>query len=206
MFLYICLFLFCTPSAAYLDVPVFLYHKIVGMFVFDMLNISLLVFLVYLFLITYSEVTCNVRFIPYNVSLNMLVKRHRGRSNRKMLVISFSYKIFQLFLLYEDFASSMVFLEFVLLDNLCLCIILLVVELTVFLLKVGARSLHFIILQCEKILDPYFANYELAAFWIYSLLLILSSDLHPNPRPPLIGPKFLTWFFIVLQLESQYIK
>ena len=124
----------------------------------------------------------------------MLVKTRAEKSKLAILVIKLCYKIFQIFLLSEELASIILFFEYSSLDFLCLRAILYLIKLGVAMLNLGARSIYYIFRNRDKILDPGFVNPDLTALWILSLLLIMSSDVHPNPGPPSVNQNFSSGF------------
>ena len=184
-----CLILFCTPCAFLPEMSGHVSEIILKYLVY----ISFSLFLMYLFLIACSELTSNIRFIPLNIRLNTLVKSHKVPFSQKNLIIKFFNKIFVMFLLYEDHASMMIFLEHTLLDMLCYDMIICFLRLSAFALRFGVRSLSYVVLTQIKIFSPCFGNNDLTALWIFSLLLMLSSDVHPNPGPQL-DQKFSSGF------------
>ena len=138
--------------------------------------------------------TSKIRFVPYNVSLNMLAKNLTEKFKLGILEIRLCLNLFQIFLISEEFASITLFMEYTILDLLCVHSIFYVIGLAVAMCKLGARSIYYISLKLDKIFEPCFENHGLTALWIFSLLLTLSSDVHPNPGPTSVDQNFSSSF------------
>ena len=135
-----------------------------------------------------------VRFIPHNVPLNFLVKKRKKKSVNKSTAIEYCYFLFMNVLLLEENASLVIFLEQTMLDEHCLNLLLAVIHFNIFLINIGLHAAMVIILNIKNLFEPCFSNFELTAFWIFSLLIKLSSDVHPNPGPPSGNKDFSSGF------------
>ena len=78
-FFVICSFFyqFCTPSASFPDVPDFVPENVAENFTSNFLIICFLLLFAYYLSHTSGVFIGNIRYIPYNVSLNMLVKTQK---------------------------------------------------------------------------------------------------------------------------------
>ena len=180
MFVFLCLYLCkcCTPSALpdSVSVQVEIFKSVYLPVIFSS------IILVYYAATAVNALISTVRFIPYNVSLNLLPKRERNSVSRdfvKLLYISFV-----VLMALEESASVVHFvLDVSLLDPICYELVLSMVRINFLLLHTSIRTGTYIVFHHKRIFQPVFCNFELTAFWIFSLLLILSSDVHPNPGP-----------------------
>ena len=142
-----------------------------------------------LFLLTYyviltvgNALTSKVRFIQYNVNLNLLSKYERNSVTCNF--IEFTYIPFVVLISLEESASVVYFvLDVSLFDAKLYHSILSVIKITALFSHSGVQASTYIVYHHKTIFQPVFCNFELAAFWIFSLLLTLSSDVHPNPGP-----------------------
>ena len=132
----------------------------------------------------------SVRYIPFNVRINMLTKLKINRSH-DTLIYRCLYSIFIVSLAREEPASVVQFIENSRLDSKCLLLFLDMIKLNSFILWNGIHSVVCILIYLNKLC---FYNFELSAFWIFSLLLLLSSDVHPNPGPPSVDRNFTSGF------------
>ena len=141
----------------------------------------------------------------------MLIKI-RLKSGLRILALRLCFNLFVIFILFEERPSAMLFLKYSCLDSFFLDTALIYVGLNLFLLKLGAHSLFYIISKLGRITHPCFCNFELKAFWIFSLLLLMSSDVHPNPGPSPSGDKnfssgflsFCNWNLNTLSKDNFY--
>ena len=125
----------------------------------------------------------------------MLIKLKSRRLSHLMFAIYCLCKVLKLFLFSEEITSIIFFIENPLLDILCLDMMLKIIGLKLLLLKIGIHSIFQTILKHEFIFYPWCRNFELKALWIFSLLLLLSSDVHPNPGPLPTDQTFSSGFF-----------
>ena len=106
------------------------------------------------------------------------------------------YRLFTLAISLSDTGALIIFFEnYSSLDSLCLKSWMFGMSVTGLFFRIGVSSLQFLLINHKKILLPFSCNSpELTAVWLFSLLLILSSDVHPNPGPP-INSDFSSGFF-----------
>ena len=155
-----------------------------------MLGLLILIF------IKFSILLCsNCYFIPFNVSLNML--RKKTKLNHKpftSLLLSYSY-IAVLFTLYQNEVGSVVpYLDnHVILDSLIFRVILFSIRSYNAITNLGL-DLSQIILHNYSNIYPWCHSHELSALWLFALLIILSSDVHPNPGPLPVSSEFANGF------------
>ena len=137
-------------------------------------------------LIWLGKLLCsNVYFIPFNVSLNMLNKRLKNiyRSVTSVLICS-AYILFCYTLnLYDVGASVHLYFNYMFLDVLCFEIWLLTIFINNLIFKFGILIVKSVLVCLFRTLNSRCLNYEIAALWIFSLILLLSCDVHPNPGP-----------------------
>ena len=160
-----------------------------------LVHFSFLLLLVYLLIVVCCELASNIRFIPFNVRLNTLSKlQKRAKLSHKILAVQICKTTICIFLLIEDSASVIFLLEYAFLDILLHGTIICFIVLSVLTLRFGARSLSYLFIQYVKIFNPCFENNDLTALWIFTLLLVLSSDVHPNPGPHSADQRFSNGF------------
>ena len=192
MLVFLCLFLCeCCPPCALLD-SVF---QQVEMFKSTYLSTSIftLALIYYVLLTVGNALISKVRFIPYNVSLNLLPKNQRNAVIYNFM--EFMYLPFAMSMFLEESASVILFiLDVSLLDAIYYDLILSVIKITTVFLHTGFRTTIYIVFYHKSIFQPVFYNFELTAFWIFSLLLMLSSDVHPNPGPHQTDQNFQSGF------------
>ena len=99
-------------------------------------------------------------------------------------IIYCCYIIFSIFLILEEQASAILLLRHAMLDCHCFNLLCCVTGLNILVLRLGARSIVYTVVNHKKIFHPWFCNSELTTLWVVALLLKLSSDVHPNPGPP----------------------
>ena len=191
-FVFLCLFLCecCLPCA--LPDSVFLQVEFLKS---TYLSISIFTFvLIYYELLTVGNALISkARFIPYNVRLNLLSKYKRNSDNYNF--IEFMYLPFAMSMFLEESASVVHFvLDVSLLDAIYYDSVLSVIKITALFSHTGIRTITFIIFHHKTIFQPVFDNFELTAFWVFSLLLMLSSDVHPNPGPHQTDQNFQSGF------------
>ena len=108
-------------------------------------------------------------------------------SKRRKSIITLNilwlYLCFTAFLVVEEPASLAECFENSMLDSKCFIFLLDVIKLNMLMFWNGINLGAYIIIHHKKLFCPWFDNFELSAFWIFSLVLILSSDVHPNPGP-----------------------
>ena len=133
-------------------------------------------------LIVGNALTSEVRFLQYNANLNLLSKYERNTVTYNL--IEFMYIPFVVLMFLEESASVVYFvLDVSLLDATLYDSILSVIKITALVSHSGVRTTTYIVFHHKIIFQPVLCNFELTAFWIFSLLLTLSSDVHPNPGP-----------------------
>ena len=184
----------CTPS--FPDVPAAGYF-VIGILaqMHSIMHIFILVAMYILFLCS-KKFLSKVRFIPHDIPLNLLVKKHEENfENRTAMKICYFVLIYVLFL--DENASLVVFIEQTLLNECCLFVLLAGIHFNIFIIPIMnmcSRAVVMIIFKHRKIFDPVFSNFELTAFWIFLLLIKLSSDVHPNPGPHPVNQNFSSGF------------
>ena len=127
-----------------------------------------------------QKLSSTVRYIPYNMSLNMLPKRNKYETPFNLSCL---YLCFKFLLAVEEPASLVVLYENSTMDSICFILLFDAIKLNLLLIWNAIYVGTLIIIHHKKIFNPLFDNFELSATWIFSLLLILSSDVHPNPGP-----------------------
>ena len=190
MFLAVC---FCTPCAS---LPDGLMSESSIIFS-EILFTCLLPGSILIFLLSLGQVfILNARFVPFNVSLNVLRKQHRNNYNFFDVLASHSNFIFILACLSHDKATFVVFTPtFTTLDSLCLGILWRMIMLFCTSLRLGFFLIKILIFcNYKKVLRPWCDVPDLTAFWLFNLLLILSSDVHPNPGPSQVSSEFSSGF------------
>ena len=189
VFVCMCLCLFCPPLIP--DVPA-LFEMGVLAELHSVVYTSTLI-LIYFLIVTSKNFLSGVRFIPLNVPLNMLVRKPKGNLPTKNMIIACCYLVFLNFMVLEEFASLFVFLDKAMLDVYCLYMLSITISLSIFFISTGldiGYSAVVILLNHRNMIQPCFSNFELTAFWIFCLLIKLSSDVHPNPGPSPIHRNF----------------
>ena len=163
----LCLFFFyfCDPCALLPDVPE------IALNMFEVYYPNLLTYFVLLVLMCFllnvsGDFIAKVRYIPYNISLNMLIQR--TKKSTRHTVLQYFYPTLIATLLSEEVASAVVFLENSLLDEKLFHFLASVIAFNISMLKAAYRY-------------TLFCNSELSAFWRLILILQRSSDFHPNP-------------------------
>ena len=185
IYVYLFFYDFCIPRASCPVIPDIFFD------VFSMFEISN--FLLYVLINTLIAIIINIgsktlsqtRFIPYNVALNLLVKMQNRNSNSYEVSIKKSlFLLFLTFLLLEDPASVCTVIDSTALDVYCYKGIVRVIEMNFIIFYVGRDSVIFIVLRLTRILNTCcYCSSELTALWIFSLLIMMSADVHPNPGP-----------------------
>ena len=173
---------FCDPSASLPDVPKTV-CKFFEFFYSNATTYLVLIFLIHFLLVIFGDFISNTRYIPYNIRLNMLSKQRKIKFLTPTLILQYSYLIFNSTLLIEENASASVWLGNSLLDMILLDFLIGVIVLNLLVFKVAHHYTVFIIRNHRRILSPCFCNSDLSAFWLFLLILQLSSDVHPNPGP-----------------------
>ena len=178
--LILCLFFyhFCDPCALLPDVPE-IASKVLEIYYPNLLTYFVLLVLIRLLLNVSGEFVTNVRYIPFNISLNMLIQRKIDSSSH----FQYFYLILIATLLTEEVASAVACLENPLLDKILLHFLITAIFLNLSMLKAAYHYTLFIIRNHAKVFSPCFCNSELSALWLLILILQLSSDVHPNPGP-----------------------
>ena len=129
----------------------------------------------------------NVYFVPFNARLNMLNRRHKNDlSSMIPFIVYFVYLLFccYTYLHHKGGFIHTLLLDFANLDALCLYFWIYSISLNNFLLNFGSLVVKkVIIFIVSELLFPKFHCYEMKTVWIFSLLLLLSYDIHPNPGP-----------------------
>ena len=149
-------------------------------------------------LIKIGQLLCyNVHYIPYNVSLNMLRKKHRISFNSFTLSVWYSaYLLFICVHILNDKASIIILLnEFSVLDLLCLEIASSMIRINNLFLNIGrliVTSIYISIYNNLLILWCY--PFELIAYWVFNLIILLSLDVHPNPGQTPVNQAFSTGY------------
>ena len=191
MFVFLCLCSCqCCPPRAF-PVPT-LQH--VEVFVFTYLLLALAFLLTYYAILTIGNALSSmIRFIPFNVNLNLLTKCRCKKNLTKPIELVYSFFTVAMFL--EESASVVYFvLDTLLLDVICYDSLLLVIKVNLMLFQISTQSAMFIVLHHKIIFQPIFCNFELTAFWIFSLVIMMSSDVHPNPGPAITNQNFHSGF------------
>ena len=124
-------------------------------------------------------------FVPFDVSLNMLRKRAKSSFLSLNYHLMRNIQIFFFFTLYlNDGCVVHIFDKFLVLDSLCFKTILATFKINNFFFNLGLDlSQKLIFCNYSKILHPWCHTYEFKALWLFALILLLSSDVHPNPGP-----------------------
>ena len=138
----------------------------------------------------------NVIFVPFNIRLNMLSKRTRNKY--KLMSYIQIYFLIHIFISVSDekvsilaSSSNWVFLDtmlFVFLTRVIWTHLL----YTRVIIHIGLHLINFIYIYLLH-LDNF--PFEFSGYWIFNLLLLLSSDIHPNPGPLNDNNDFLNGFF-----------
>ena len=136
-------------------------------------------------------------FVPFNVSLNMLRKRNKVDFEPLVALLVWSFQAIILFFLYLEDPGYLVYLydNYIALNSLCFRVTLFTIHLNNFIFNLGVdmcQNLFF--WNYEKILYPWCRSHEVKALWIFSLLILLSSDVHPNPGPRQVDSAFSNGF------------
>lgn len=112
-----------------------------------------------------------------------MLSKPRRSASPSHIALRFCYSVFKIILFSEEHGSALLFSQNFLFDLKLLFLVYAVLELNLIILKTGANSVICIILNHKKALNPWCYNSELTALWLFSLLLKMSSDVHPNPGP-----------------------
>ena len=99
--------------------------------------------------------------------------------------------------LYSSEVGSVVYLfdSYAVLDLLCIRALLLSVHWHNFVFNLGLNLCQKLIMSnYRQLFYPLCKTHELTAFWIFALLILLSSDIHPNPGPPPQSSEFSNGF------------
>ena len=131
-----------------------------------------------------NNFACNIRFIPHNVSLNMLHKRRKSKYFIPLYTI-YAYLIFLNLFISEEKSSIIVYLtNWYMMNTALFKTILTLPWLYLRLLYlITFAAIQLISFMYTYILYLWCFPFEFSAFWIFNLLLLLSSDVHPNPGP-----------------------
>lgn len=189
---YMFLCMLCTPS--FPDAPIFvlfeeeIYFEKIHFFIL----ISILVFIYILITISVNFIF-EVRFISYNVPTNLLVKRHKNNF-RIEGIYTCCYLLFINVLFLDETASLFIIIRQSWLDKHCFSLLYVATKFNIFIIDIGFRTVVDIIINHKRVFEPCFSNFELTTVWIFSLLIVLSSDVHPNPGPLLADKEFSSGF------------
>ena len=134
-------------------------------------------------MVMFVDFVSDFRYIPFKISLNMLSKQRKIRFLSPILILQYFHLTFNFALLIEENASASVWLGNSSLDMILLDFLTEVIVLNLLVFKAAHHYTVFIIRNHQRIFSPCFCNSELSALWLFSLILQLSSDVHPNPGP-----------------------
>ena len=123
-----------------------------------------------------------------------MLSKSRRSALPSHIALRFCYSVFKIILFSEEHGSALLFSQNFLFDLKLLFLGYAVLELNLIILKTGANSVIYIVLNHKKALNPWCYNSELIALWLFSLLLKMSSDVHPNPGPPSVDQRFSSGF------------
>ena len=132
-----------------------------------------------------------INFVPFSARLDML-SIHRRKKNFPSEHIAYNLSIILLIL--EENASIVLVLDSNALDVHCLNFLYSVMNFYWLVFRFGVEKFVYIIINHQNIFCPLFNSFELTASWIFALLLIMSSDVHPNPGPPSVDKDFSSGF------------
>ena len=201
VYMFLCLCQCCPPCA----LPGSVFQQVEVCNTYLSITICSFLLIYYMILIVGNALTSEVRFLQYNANLNLLSKYERNTVTYNL--IEFMYIPFVVLMFLEESASVVYFvLDVSLLDATLYDSILSVIKITALVSHSGVRTTTYIVFHHKIIFQPVLCNFELTAFWIFSLLLTLSSDVHPNPGPLQTDQNFHSGFLSFLQLESKYSK
>ena len=190
-FLCLLFYVFLVTRAPLRPIPDGLPEALETIMVFIFTTKFLLIVLIGLWILTLVNLgvlfCSNCYFIPLNVSLNLLRKRAKiDQEPFTSLFLCNLYIAVFLALYKNDVGSAVYFLDdYVVLDSLCFKVILFSIQFCDAVFSLGLDLLH--TLLCNY--NTWCHNYELSALWIFALLILLSSDVHPNPGPPQSPPE-----------------
>ena len=149
-------------------------------------------------LINFAGFFCeSVSFIPLNVRLNMLKKGAGHDSKLVLFLLKRNMHIAVFLALYSSEVGSVVYLfnNYAILDLLCIRALLLSIHWNNFVFNLGLDLCQKLIMSnYRQFFYPLCKTHELTAFWIFALLILLSSDVHPNPGPPPQSSEFSNGF------------
>ena len=152
----------------------------------SLLNVVILTSLI--ILLKLGELLCsNVYFVPFNVSLNMLNRKRRNELSSLIPVIVYSIYFllcYSTYLYYTGALIHILMLNYAHLDNLCIYFWRCSIYVTILIFDFGFFVVKKVmIFLFNEILFPKYHCYEVKTIWIFSLLILLSYDIHPNPGP-----------------------
>ena len=176
------LFIACVPCALVPAVPDLLLN-LFEIFAPNLVLYTVLCVLIYFTLNLAYVCSSNIYFFPLNVRLNT-TKRHKNSFTIDNCIIHCCYIIFSIFLILEEQASAILLLRHAMLDCHCFNLLCCVTGLNILVLRLGARSIVYTVVNHKKIFHPWFCNSELTTLWVVALLLKLSSDVHSNSGSP----------------------
>ena len=198
--LYFCAFIyiFCVPCACVPDI----FNFSLDILSEILFNIKLLRILslgiIFIFLLIYTGIVLciQIQYIPFNVNLSTKQKRLVPTGKRNYFYILVSLLSIREFF-FVDHASLIFFLSsHNTLDSVVFDFTINCYNIFFILIRICEQSKNgvlFFITYYLKILS--FFPSELAAFWIYTLIILLSFDVEKNPGPPSQANGFSAGFF-----------